>query len=246
MRLVVACLALLVLAAPAQAAGWKPGIEAAKRYAATRPGVVSFAVRDGGRLYGRQTWRKVPAASLMKTMLLAAYLRHGDVRRRPLRAGEKRMLGPMIRSSDNAAANRVLGIVGLEGELAIARAARMKDFTPFTVWGMSHTSARDQASLFLRLRRILPNRHEPYAMRLLRTIVPHQRWGVGRVQPHGWRLYFKGGWGSRSGAVNHQAALLERGRRRIALAITTMSSGSHAAGTATLRGVARRLLRKLR
>jgi beta-lactamase class A len=245
MRHTIAVTAALALLAglPAQAAAWEPDIRAAKRYAAERPGVVSFAVRDGERLWGRNTWRSVPAASLMKTMLLAAYLRRGDVRFRPLRSDERAMLDPMIRRSDNVTATRVRNIVGVPGLMAIAKVAHMRDFVPYTVWGLSRTSARDQAELFLRIERILPKRHRRYAMGLLSRIVGEQRWGIGRARPAGWKLYFKGGWGSASGAVDHQAALLVREDRRVSLAITTTDNGSHTAGTETLEGVARRLLR---
>jgi hypothetical protein len=97
----------------------------------------------------------------------------------------------------------------------------------------------------LRVDRLTPGQHRAYALRLLRTIVRRQRWGIAKVAPRGWRLYFKGGWGSGTGRVDHQVALLMRGRHRVAVAITTTDNGSHAAGKATLRGVARRLLRGL-
>jgi hypothetical protein len=58
----------------------------------------------------------------------------------------------------------------------------------------------------------------------------------------GWRVYFKGGWGSGTGAVDHQVALLARGEERIAVAVFTAANGSHAAGKQTLEGVFRRLL----
>ena len=83
-------------------------------------------------------------------------------------------------------------------------------------------------------------------MGLLRDIVPSQRWGIARVAPSDWTLYAKPGWGSGPGAVTHQAALLQRGNRRIALAITTTDNPSHKEGERTLRGVAARLLRTLR
>lgn len=69
---------------------------------------------------------------------------------------------------------------------------------------------------------------------------------MGRVRPRGWALYLKGGWGDGSGGVDHQAALLERGNSRIALAILTSDNPSHAYGKRTLLGVAGRLLRGLR
>jgi hypothetical protein len=65
------------------------------------------------------------------------------------------------------------------------------------------------------------------------------------VIPDGWRLYFKGGWGSGTGAVDHQVGLLRRGDYRVAVAILTVDDGSHAYGKATLRGMAKRLFRGL-
>jgi hypothetical protein len=82
-------------------------------------------------------------------------------------------------------------------------------------------------------------------MRLLSSVIPAQRWGVGRVAPHGWRLYFKGGWGAGTGLIDNQVALLERGCARISVAVLTMHDGSHAYGKRTLHGLFARLLHGL-
>jgi hypothetical protein len=95
------------------------------------------------------------------------------------------------------------------------------------------------------LERYIPKRHERYARWLLSHIVKPQRWGIAKVTPSGWRLFFKSGWGSGTGRVGHQVAWLEKGDRRVALAITTEFSPSHAYSKRTLRGVAARLLRGL-
>jgi hypothetical protein len=63
--------------------------------------------------------------------------------------------------------------------------------------------------------------------------------------PPGWDLYFKGGWGSGSGAVDHQVVQLRNGHRRIGLAVLTEGNPSHTYGKATLEGVFRRLLEDL-
>ena len=65
---------------------------------------------------------------------------------------------------------------------------------------------------------------------------------MGRAIPEGWTLHFKGGWGSGSGAVDHQVGLLRRGDDRVAIAVMTVGNPSHAYGKATLEGVSRRLL----
>jgi hypothetical protein len=62
------------------------------------------------------------------------------------------------------------------------------------------------------------------ALHLLRTVVPRQRWGVAQVRPDGWRLYFKGGWGSGRGLVDHQVALLRGLDVRLVLTRTKMTA----------------------
>jgi hypothetical protein len=66
------------------------------------------------------------------------------------------------------------------------------------------------------------------------------------VSTPGWRKHFKGGWGSGSGAVDHQVVRLEgRGDNRIGLAVLTTGSPSHHYAKRTLRGVFARLLADL-
>jgi hypothetical protein len=60
-----------------------------------------------------------------------------------------------------------------------------------------------------------------------------------------WGLYFKGGWGSGTGWVDHQTALQTDGDERISLSILTFEDGSHTYGKETLRGLAFRPLRGL-
>ncbi len=122
----------------------------------------------------------------------------------------------------------------------------MRRFTPAPAraWGQSRISASDQARFFLRIDRYVVARHRALAMRLLRTVLVAAV-GVGRVARRGWRLYFKGGWGTGTGAVDHQVALLERGRARVAIAVLTTAQGTHAYGKRTLRGAFKRLLRGL-
>ena len=148
----------------------------------------------------------------------------------------------MVRRSDNVTATRLRDVVGAARLERFARRAGMRRFRAHPVWGLSRVDAADLSRFMLHVDRLTPPRHRPYALRLLGSVVPSQRWGIARVAPRGWTLHFKGGWGSGTGRVDHQVALLTRGERRVAVAITTTDNGSHAAGKATLRGVARRLL----
>ena len=54
----------------------------------------------------------VPGASLLKTLLLATFLRQGSVRDRALTSGERARLGPMIRRSANAPASALVPELG--------------------------------------------------------------------------------------------------------------------------------------
>jgi hypothetical protein len=233
-------------ASPEAPPHWRPGVAAARQYLAHRGGQVSFAVRTDRDLWGHHRVRAVPAASVLKAMLMVAYLNRPEVRSRPLRRRDLRLLRPMIRRSDNATASLIRNMVGNSGLRRLARRAGMRRFSPVAhPWGNSLVNAADQTRFFLHLDRYVAKRHRRRALRLLSSIVPAQRWGVARVAPRGWDLYFKGGWGSGTGAVDHQVALLRRGRLRVAIAVMTTANGSHTYGTRTLRGVFRRLLRGL-
>jgi beta-lactamase family protein len=250
-RAAVACTlaALVFLAAAASSRAvapptWKSRVAEATRYAGERAGAISFAVVDeAGRLHGLHRRAVGPSASVLKAMLLVAYLRRPDVRHRALASWERQLLAPMIRRSDNAAASRLVGLVGEPRLNALAAAAGMEHFRlHLPIWGRSEITPRGQALFFDRIDSLLPSRHRGYALHLLATVVPAQRWGVGRVGHGRWGLYFKGGWGSGTGLVDHQVARYARGGERFALALFTRFNPDHAYGKETLRGLARRLL----
>lgn len=243
-------LLLLLTAVPASAQpppGWRPDVAAARTYAAGRAGEVSFAVRTEKRAWSWRGTASYRSASVVKAMLLVAYLRRADVRSRALRSGERALLDPMVRVSDNRAADVVHARVGLPGLRALGRRAGMRRFVPHPVWGGCLITAEDQARFFLRIDRLVPARHRAYAMRLLRGVVASQRWGVPAARPQGWAIAFKGGWGRGvTRQVDHQAALLTNAGLRVSIAVLTGDNPSDAHGAATLEGVAARLLRGLR
>jgi hypothetical protein len=214
----------------------------------TRTGSASFSVVDERRrIHGFRRGVQYSSASLVKAMLLVAYLDRRDVRHRRLRGGDRRLLGPMIRVSDNDAATAVYDRVGPAGLRKVARRAGMRRFIPNPVWGGCQVTARDQARFFSRIRHLIPERHRKYGLGLLRRIVSYERWGIPHGKPAGWRAYFKGGWfNDDDGWRVHQAALLEKGGRHIALAVLTSGSPSLGYGAATIAGVTARLLRGYR
>jgi hypothetical protein len=225
---------------------WRPDIRSAIRYQRGRRGDIAFAVRTAGAFYGYRPDHQEWSASVLKAMLMVAYLDRPGVSRRALDVNDRRLLDPMITRSDNDAADSVDEIVGARGLGALAARVGMTRFEPAEpIWGESEITARDQTKFFLHIGRYIVRRHRAYGMRLLAGIVPSQRWGVGEVAPRGWKLYFKGGWGSGTGLIDNQVALLSRGCARISIAVLTMHDGSHAYGKQTLEAIFRRLLRGL-
>ena len=224
---------------------WRPDIQAARRYKRTRIGDIAFAVRTDSRFYGYRPDHIEWSASVLKAMLLVAYLDRPSVAHRKLNGSDRTLLNPMITVSDNDAATEVRSIVGNSGLSALAHRVGMTNFEPAAIWGESHITARDQTKFFLHIDRFIPKLHRAYAMRLLASITPSQRWGIGEVAPRGWKLYFKGGWGYGTGRIDHQVALLVRGCTRVSVAVLTMYDGNHAYGKATLKGMFARLLRGL-
>ena len=225
-------------------------VEAAQRYADDRRGSVSFAVLDEcGRLVGDHRYRVHYSASVVKVMLLTAYLRRPEVRDDGLSRKERRLLGPMIKESNNKSANEVYGIVGAEGLYEVANDARMRHFTTSSVWGTSEITAGDQARFVSRLEEYVPKRHEDYALGLMARVKDAQRWGVPRLKLPGWKVRIKGGWspqGSGGGWRVNQVARIEDGRRQLSLAILTTDQTDYDYGRKTIEGVAERLLRGYR
>ncbi len=225
---------------------WQPDVRSAIAYANTRQGEIAFAVRTMRSFYGYHPDEQLWSASDLKPMLMAAYLDRPSVATRPLNSAERGLLTPMIEWSDNDAADELDEIVGASGLSSLADRVGMTRFAPAEpIWGESEITARDQTRFFLNIDRFIARRHRAYAMRLLASIVPSQRWGIGEVAPRGWKLYFKGGWGSGTGLIDNQVALLTRGCARISVAVLTMHDGSHQYGKQTLRALFGRLLRSL-
>src|SRR5687767_826292 len=155
---VVLGLVLAVLpAAPASAnLSWHPravNLRDARDYADSRSGSVSYAVVDTeGRIYSHRMSTTVPAASVLKVMFMAAYLRHPSVRDRPLYDSDRDLLRPMITRSDNTTASRIADFVGERRMNRLAAQANMRDFDYTRPWGLTRTSSRDQARFLFRLK----------------------------------------------------------------------------------------------
>jgi beta-lactamase class A len=225
---------------------WSKRVAAATAYVRARQGRIAFAVIDlDGRMRGFHVDEQHRSASVVKAMFMVAYLERAAGR--SLNGGDRGLLGPMIVRSDNNAATRVRNIIGAGRVYGVAKRAGMTRFVLKARWGDTLITAADQARLFARIDLLVPKPHRAYARKLLASIVEEQRWGVPRALPAGWEIFFKGGWRPLSGRnLVNQSALIQSDDRRVALVVLTDGNPSHAYGTETVRGVARRVLRGLR
>ena len=221
---------------------WAERVEAARKFAAERRGHVGFAVVDEeGGPHGHNAGAHFESASVVKVMLMVAYLR--QARNRGLDDHDRNLLAPMIKRSANGPASEIFAEVGAGALHKLAHDAGMKGFTTSPLWGGSRITAQGQARFLYDLERFIPRRHTGYALRLMANVIPPQRWGIPPVVPQGWRIHFKGGWAPEAaGWKINQVALLVNGDRRLSLAVMTRGNPSAGYGHATVRGVAERLL----
>ena len=234
-----------VLAAPRQLAfPSEAAVERARRFAETRDGTVAFAVADErGGLSGHGGTRPFPSASLTKAMLLVAFLRGLAAEGSEPSDSETLTLGYMIRISDNGSADEIYAEVGDEALRDLARRAGMRAFEIDGDWANATLTPADQARFFLSIDRLVPRRFRGLALDLLEGVTPLHSWGIPAGARPRWRVFFKGGWRpEEDGELVHQAALMQRGSRRIAIAVFTDANPNMVYGERTIQGVTARLL----
>jgi hypothetical protein len=222
-------------------------IESAWSYARNRAGLVSLAVIDSeGRMHGYDAERPYFSASISKLLLLAAELRRLDAEGAVLDDPTRGLLTRMITVSDNDAADEVYYRVGDEALRDIARDAGMRSFGIAGYWANAQVTAADMARFMWNLDDAFAGPHREFALGLLGSVVPSQRWGIPAGAGDGWNVRFKGGWRpTDSGELAHQAAELTRDGERLAVAVLSDGQPSHEYGAETLRGVADRLVGRL-
>ena len=221
-------------------------ISRAAAYLSSRIGRTAFAVFDSeGRLSGLHVHWTFTTASVVKAMLLVAYLRRlHAIGQHHVDAYSNSFLYPMIHISDNNAATQCWSIVGDSGLYAIAAAAGMTEFSVSGSWLNAELSPADQARFFFELDSLIPPEFVGYARYLLSTIEPSQTWGIPVIaRPLGYAVFFKDGSEPTAlGQLVHQIARLEGHGRTFALAIMTDGDPTMQYGIDTLQGLTAALL----
>ncbi len=211
-----------------------------------RSGRVAFAIAnsDGKIVASYRPNQRFHSASITKAMLLVAALR--DHAARDLPDGLRAELGPMIRQSDNAAANAVFARVRAAGVNDVADAAGMRSLdldTSDPVYRLGHSliSAGDQARLWSRILTLVPERHRAYATQLLSTV--GATWGIPEAAGAGALVLSKAGWHPEDdGWTVVQGAQIQTAAGAIGIVVLSDGQPDEAYGHDTIKRVAAALL----
>jgi hypothetical protein len=226
-------------------------IARAERALGARRGRTGFAVIDSeGRLSGVNVHARFITGSVVKAMLLVAYLRRlNALGQHHIDSHSASFLYPMIHVSDNNAASETMSYVGASGLYGVARAAGMRNFyvagSAPGDWGSALLSPADQARFFFEMDSLIPKEFVGYARYLLSTIASYESWGIPAVaRPLGYRVFFKGGWRpTPSIYLVNQIARLEGHHHTFAMAVMTDGDPDMGYGIGTIQAVTSALLR---
>ena len=160
---------------------------------------VSAAVLDDrtGCWYHLRRGQRVTTASVVKIEVMGATLLRAQDQNRGLNRSESDRVARMISTSDNAATTSLWGELG--GERAMEAygdrfgLAATDEVQP--LWGLTSTTAEDQAAFVERLLQLGPLSADRrgWAWLFLRDIRADQRWGVRAGVPAGWEVGHKNG-----------------------------------------------------
>ncbi len=195
-----------------QAAGSQldPFGPATASYLSTRAGTVLAAVYDVGT---GQTWRlgqgpPQDEASVVKLDVLETLLAERSSDHIGLSASDQLLTQQMIEDSDNDAATSLWYEVGGATRIrSFNTAAGLTDTSPSSCvncpgfpwpgWGLTTTTAADQLVLLRNLiepSSLLASADRSYALSLMESVTPSQRWGVSGGVPQQVTVALKNGW----------------------------------------------------
>lgn len=182
----------------------------AASYLSTRAGTVLAAVYDlgTGRTWHLGQGQPQDEASVVKLDLLETLLAERNSDRAGLSARDRLLTQQMIEDSDNDAATSLwYEVGGAPGIRSFNTAAGLVDTSPSSCltcpgfpwpgWGLSTTTPVDQLILLRRLveaSSLLTDAERSYALSLMESVTPTQRWGVSGGVPPQVTVALKNGW----------------------------------------------------
>ncbi|MFD7504591.1 serine hydrolase [Streptomyces sp. NPDC059850] len=190
--------------------------------------------------------RPFDSASVVKVTVLATLLWDAEKHGRTLTRRESRLATAMITKSDNGATSALWRQLKVVRVKAFLRAAGMTRTVPGGggYWGLTQITANDEEKLLERVTRrntVLGDRSRTYILRLMRGVVPSQRWGTPAGAPRGTTIQVKNGWLSRAAhgwRVHSIGAFTGRGHD-YTLTVLTQDNAKMHDGVAAIQAVAR-------
>jgi hypothetical protein len=148
--------------------------------------------------YGEYDNETFYLASVSKVAIMASYMDWVEGQNRALRSDEINDLTLMIEISDNDAAQRLFARVGFnDGQQAYLHKLGIDDYIAcgdgFGCARQSPASINKLVTLLYQ-GKILTKEHQQLALKLMNTVAPYERWGVGDTAPQGSTFYMKDGW----------------------------------------------------
>ncbi|WP_375023182.1 serine hydrolase [Actinomadura sp. GTD37] len=175
--------------------------QAVRAYLGTRPGKAGVMATDlrTGLSFGENEKGRFVTASIMKVDILSSLVLQRQRDRRALTAEQRRLAEPMIRESDNNAADALYSAAGGDGGVKKAnKSFALKNTTPFAgSWGSSLTTPADQVRLLTNLASDKSPIKAPgrrYVLGLMGSVLDEQAWGVSAAARPGEKVALKNGW----------------------------------------------------
>lgn len=230
------------------------------RYLASRPGRITATVVDltTGRAFRYRRGLRLPTASTIKVQILMGVLLTTPWERLSPLARDR--AERMIRYSDNHAADRLWERLGHSAGLRRAsKRFGLKHTTSIDArcidiycWGIARTSADDQVRLMRQLiddDSPLPREDRRQVLRLMRQVVPAQRWGVSAGACRGDTVALKNGWlhhvSNRLWVIDTIGLIAGRGHV-YAVAVLSEDNPTMSSGIARVEGTVKRIMKAFR
>jgi beta-lactamase class A len=196
--------------------------------------------------------RSFDSASVVKVTVLATLLRDAEQHGRQLTRRESRLATAMITKSDNKATSALWRQLKATRVKAFLRAAGMRKTVPGSggYWGLTQITANDEEKLLEVVTHrgpVLSDRSRTYILKLMRGVIPSQRWGTPAGAPRGTTIQVKNGWLSRAThgwRVHSIGAFTGRGHD-YTLTVLTQDNARMNDGVATIQAVARAVHKNL-
>lgn len=166
-----------------------------------RTGTTSVAVYDRKHALRCEVAADIPydSASVVKATILGALLRQAQDEERVPTSSEASLAHAMITRSDNAAASALWKSVGRTRLGWFLKRTGMTHTVlgPDRYWGLTQITAWDEIQLlraFTLPNSVLTGTSRAYALKLLNSVIPAQRWGTTAGAPSGMTSHVKNGW----------------------------------------------------